>query len=102
MIPTARMPQPASRPPAGSLPTRALRYCEAATSAAGFGSYLFPPIGFSVQWDGHDIIWTYEGVGEWFPLGAVQFPGFSDTFDAHAPDVINGGAPRVRVALQES
>ena len=37
MIPTARMPQRADRSAAGSLPTRAFRYCEAATSAAAFG-----------------------------------------------------------------
>jgi hypothetical protein len=100
-IPTARLPQRADRSAAGSLPTRAFRYCEPATSAAGFGYYLFPPIGFSVQWDGHDIMWTYEGVGEWFPLSAVQFPGFSDIFDAQAPDEIKGFSPPFLGALQE-
>jgi hypothetical protein len=101
LIPTARMPQHADRSAAGSLPTRAFRYCEPAASAAGFGYYLFPPIGFSVQWDGHDIMWTYEGVGEWFPLGAVQFPGFSDIFDAHAPEEIKGFSPPFLGSLQE-
>jgi Family of unknown function (DUF6065) len=100
-IPAARLPQRADRSAAGSLPTRAFRYCEPATSAAGFGYYLFPPIGFSVQWDGHDIMWTYEGVGEWFPLSAVQFPGFSDIFDAQAPDEIKGFSPPFLGALQE-
>ena len=71
MIPTARMPQRADRSAAGSLPTRAFRYCEAATSAAAFGYYLFPPIGFSVQWDGYDIMWTFEGAGDWLPLNAA-------------------------------
>ena len=37
LIPTARMPQRADKSAAGSLPTRAFRYCEAATSAAAFG-----------------------------------------------------------------
>jgi hypothetical protein len=100
-ISTARLPQRADRSAAGSLPTRAFRYCEPATSAAGFGYYLFPPIGFSVQWDGHDVIWTYEGIGEWFPLNAVQFPGFSETFDAVAPDDIKGFSPPFLGALQE-
>jgi uncharacterized protein DUF6065 len=100
-IPTARLPQRADRSAAGSLPIRAFRYCEPATSAAAFGYYLFPPIGFAVQWDGHDVMWTYEGVGEWFPLGAVQFPGFSDTFDLHAPDDIKGFSPPFLGALQE-
>ena len=86
MIPTARMPQRADRSAAGSLPTRAFRYCEPATSAAAFGYYLFPPIGFSVQWDGHDIMWTFEGAGDWFPLNsAPEFPGYRDAFQRDRP-----------------
>lgn len=102
MVPTARLPQRADRSAAGSLPTRAFRYCEPATSASGFGYYMFPPIGFSVMWDGHDIIWTYEGVGEWFPLKSVQFPGFRDQFDTVAPDEIKEFSPPFLGALQES
>jgi hypothetical protein len=49
-IPTARLPQRADRSAAGSLPTRAFRYCEPATSASGDGYYIFPPISFSLQW----------------------------------------------------
>jgi hypothetical protein len=102
LIPSARMPQRADRSAAGSLPTRAFRYCEAATSAAAYGYYLFPPIGFSVQWDGHDIMWTFEGAGDWFPLNsAVQFPGFRDYFDANAPDEIKEFSPPFLGALQE-
>ena len=102
MIPTARMPQRADRSAAGSLPTRAFRYCEAATSAAAFGYYVFPPIGFSVQWDGHDIMWTFEGAGEWLPLrGAAQFPGYRDYFDSIAPDEIKEFSPPFIIALQE-
>ena len=101
-IPTARMPQRADRSAAGSLPTRAFRYCEPATTAAGFGYYLFPPIGFSVQWDGHDIMWTFEGAGDWFPLKSAQFPGFSDHFDSIAPAEIREFSPPFLGALQES
>lgn len=102
MVPNARLPQRADRSAAGSLPTRAFRYCEPATSASGFGYYMFPPIGFSVMWDGHDILWTYEGVGEWFPLKSVQFPGFRDQFEATAPDEIKEFSPPFLGALQES
>ncbi|HEY1410723.1 MAG TPA: DUF6065 family protein, partial [Rhodopila sp.] len=97
-----RMPQRADRSAAGSLPTRAFRYCEAATSAAAFGYYLFPPIGFSVQWDGHDIMWTFEGAAEWLPLrGAAQFPGYRDYFDGIAPSEIKEFSPPFLAALQE-
>lgn len=102
LVPNARLPQRADRSAAGSLPTRAFRYCEPATSASGFGYYMFPPIGFSVMWDGHDILWTYEGVGEWFPLKSVQFPGFRDQFEATAPDEIKDFSPPFLGALQES
>lgn len=101
LIPTARMPQRADRSAAGSLPTRAFRYCEPATSASGFGYYLFPPIGFSVRWDGYDIMWTFAGAGDWFPLTSAQFPDFSNQFDAAAPDEIKTFSPPFLGSLQE-
>ncbi|MGE4044413.1 MAG: DUF6065 family protein [Acetobacteraceae bacterium] len=101
LIPSARLPQRADRSAAGSLPTRAFRYCEPATSASSFGYYMFPPIGFSVQWDGHDIMWTFEGAGDWFPLKSAQFPGFREQFDAVAPDEIKEYSPPFLGALQE-
>lgn len=101
MVPTARLPQRADRSAAGSLPTRAFRYCEPATSASAFGYYMFPPIGFSVMWDGRDMVWTYEGIGDWLPLRAAQFPGFRDTFDAVAPAEIKEFSPPFIGALQE-
>jgi hypothetical protein len=102
MIPSARMPQRADRSAAGSLPTRAFRYCEPATTAAAFGYYVFPPIGFSVQWDGHDISWTFDGAGEWLPLSAsAQFPGYRDYFDSIAPEGIKEFSPPFLSRLQE-
>ena len=70
------------------MPTRAFRYCEPSTSASGFGYYIFPPINFSLQWDGHDIIWTFDGATEWMPLNSAQFPGFREHFDSVAPPEI--------------
>ncbi|HVZ09087.1 DUF6065 family protein [Rhodopila sp.] len=101
LVPNARLPQRADRSAAGSLPTRAFRYCEAATSAAGFGYYIFPPIGFSIQWDGHDMMWTFEGAGEWLPLTSAQFPGFRDYFAGIAPEEIKDFSPPFIGALQE-
>jgi hypothetical protein len=102
LIPNARLPQRADRSAAGSLPTRAFRYCEPATSASGYGYYIFPPIGFSLQWDGHDIIWTFDGAPDWMPLKSVQFPGFRDLFDSVAPKEIQEYAPPFLGALQEA
>ena len=102
LVPGARLPQRADRSAAGSLPTRAFRYCEPATSASAFGYYLFPPIGFSVQWDGHDMMWTWDGAGDWYPLKSVQFPGFREKFDAVAPSEMQEYSPPFLGALQES
>jgi len=100
-IPTARLPQRADRSAAGSLPTRAFRYCEPATSASGYGYYVFPPISFSLQWDGRDVMWTWEGAGTWLPLKSAQFPNFRDLFGQVAPEEIREYAPPFLGALQE-
>ena len=100
-VPTARLPQRADRSAAGSLPTRAFRYCEPSTSASGYGYYVFPPISFSLQWDGRDVMWTWEGAGTWLPLKSAQFPNFRDQFDAVAPEEIREYAPPFLGALQE-
>jgi len=100
-VPTARLPQRADRSAAGSLPTRAFRYCEPATSASGYGYYIFPPISFSLQWDGHEVMWTWEGAGSWLPLRSAQFPNFRDHFAGIAPAEIGEYAPPFLGALQE-
>jgi hypothetical protein len=64
------------------------------TSASAFGWYLFPPMNFSLMWDGGtDVIWTFEGADAWYPLKAVQFPGFAEQFDNVVPDKLRGYSP---------
>ncbi|MCK8784731.1 DUF6065 family protein [Roseomonas sp. NAR14] len=94
-------PQPADRSAAGTLPTRATRYCDAVTSAAGFGWHLFAPLDLSLLWDGEEIFWTYDELDDWLPLSAAQFPHFSDRFDAAAPPHLRGCAPPFLTALPE-
>jgi hypothetical protein len=101
LVPGCRVPQRADRSAAGTMPTRAFRYCEALTSASAFGWYLFPPIGFSLMWDGgSDVLWTYQGADAWFPLKVAQFPNFADHFDRVAPPEFKGfprrSSPRSR------
>ncbi len=100
-IPTARMPQRADRAAAGTLPTRAFRYCEPAVTASSFGYYVFPPMDFSLMWDGNEISWTFEGAGSWLPLKTAQFPGYVAHFDERAPEDIRGFSPPFLGALQE-
>jgi len=95
LVPTARPPRRADKAVGGVIPARALRYCEAITSASAFGWYVFLPVSFKVVWDGHDMLWTHEGVDEWLPLtrDGVQYPRFSEQFDEAAPPDIRGFSP---------
>jgi len=95
LVPGGMPPRRADKSVGGIIPARALRYCEAITSASAFGWYVFLPISFKVVWDGHDMLWTYPGVDEWLALtrDAVQYPGFSAQFDQSAPAEIRGFSP---------
>lgn len=77
----------------GTLPTRGFQYCEALRSASAFGWYAFPPIDFTLLWDGSEVLWTYQGAKAWYPLQSAQFPGFSKYFDSVAPKRLRGFAP---------
>lgn len=102
LIEQARPPQRADRSAAGTLPTRATRYCEAVTSATAFGWWAFPPTDLMLLWDGTDIFWQHEGVSDWLPLmPSAQFPGFAAKFNAAAPPVLKDCSPPFLTALPE-
>ncbi|WP_135466216.1 DUF6065 family protein [Crenalkalicoccus roseus] len=101
LIDAARPPERADRAALGSLPTRAFRYCDAVTTASGFGWYLSSPLDLDLLWDGTQIWWTCEGLTDWLPLGAAQFPHFAARFDAAAPERVKGWSPPFLTALQE-
>lgn len=102
LIQQARPPQRADRSGAGTLPTRAYRYCEAAASAAGFGWWVFPPLEISLLWDGSDIYWQYAEAAEWLPLmPSAQFPGFMAEFNSIAPPHLQDCSPPFLTALPE-
>jgi uncharacterized protein DUF6065 len=62
---------------------------------------VFPPIGFSLIWDGSDVVWTYDGADGWYPLKAAQYPGFAKYFDAVAPADFEGFSPQFLASLIE-
>ena len=90
LIPGAPDPRRADRSADGTLPTIAYRYCEAIASASAFGWYLYPPLNFSLIWDGTEIAWTYEGADGWYPLRGAQYPGFLESFAKIAPEICHG------------
>ena len=101
LIPGARMPQRADRSAGGTLPTRAFRYCEPVVTASAFGYYIFPPMNFSVIWDGHEISWIFDGAPDWMPLTNYQFPDFAEHFNERAPAEIRGYSPPFVSSMQE-
>lgn len=100
-VPGVRAPMRADASVLGTLPSRGFQYCEALRSASSFGWYVFPPIDFTLQWDGADIVWTYRGARAWYPLTSAQFPGFSAAFDRDAPKHLRGFAPPFLTAVPE-
>ncbi len=102
MIEQARPPQRADRSALGTLPTRAYRYCDAITSAAAYGWYVFSPMELRLIWDGADIFWHYAGAADWLPLQpSAQFPGQAARFDAAAPEALQGCSPPFLTSLLE-
>jgi len=86
-------PQRADRSAGGLIPTRAFRFCEPMTTASAFGWYIFPPMDFSILWDGNDMYWRYGDVESWYPLQAAQYPDFAAQFDNKCPENIKGFSP---------
>lgn len=102
LIDEARLPQRADRSAGGTLPVRAYRYCEAVTTASGFGWWIFPPTDLQLMWDGHDIFWQCTGWEDWLPLApAAQFPDFACRFNQSAPAVLTDCSPPFLTALPE-
>jgi len=100
-IPGCRAPIRADASVLGTLPSRGFQYCEALRSASSFGWYVFPPIDFTLQWDGSQILWTYRGAKAWYPLTSAQFPGYQTIFDRTAPKRLRGLSPPFLTAVPE-
>jgi hypothetical protein len=97
-----RTPIRADRSAMGTLPVRAVRYCEAVTSATAFGWWVFCPIDLEVLWDGTDVFWRCDVVPDWTPLQpSAQLPDYAEAFDRVAPEAMQGCAPPFLTALPE-
>src|SRR5438105_7832352 len=93
LIPGTPAPRRADRSADGTLPVNAYRDCQAIASASAFGWYIYPPLSFSLWWDGTEIAWTYEGADDWYALRGAQYPGFRESFEKVAPDDLGALAP---------
>jgi len=93
VLPTAQEPQRADRSAGGLIPTRAFRYCEPICTASAFGWYIFPPVAFTLMWDGTDTLWTFDEADGWYNLDYVHYPDFHDTFNAACPPEVADHIP---------
>lgn len=83
-----------------------MRFCEALTTATGYGYWVFPPIDLRLIWDGEQVAWSYGDDERWLPLSAtasqaVQFPGYAQEFDSTAPETLRGYSPPFVSAMPE-
>ena len=106
LIKQTRPPKRAERAAAGLLPARAMRYCDALTTATGYGYWIFPPMDIRLLWDGEQVFWSYGPDETWLPLSgtdssAVQFPYQAAAFDDMAPEFLRGYSPPFLTALPE-
>lgn len=102
LIETARPPQRADRSACGTLPMRAVRYCEAVTSATAFGWWAFAPMDLQLLWDGHEIFWNHSDADDWMPLlPSACHPSIDSAFARNAPADMADCAPPMLTALPE-
>jgi Family of unknown function (DUF6065) len=86
-------PRPAPRDAAGTLPMRAVRYCEAVTAACGFGWWLYPPVDALLLWDGRTVSYSLDGE-DYTPIDdTAPFPALGDRLAANAPKEIGTLTP---------
>lgn len=83
-----------------------MRYCDALTTATGYGYWLFPPLDMSLLWDGEKVFWTVDSADDWYDVtdtesGAVQFPDLAKHFDTAVPHEFRGYSPPFLTALPE-
>jgi hypothetical protein len=95
------MPRAARRDAGGSLPIRAVQYCEAVTSACAFGWWLYPPVEAFMIWDGHTIFYSFDGK-TFDPLDdTCEFPGMAESLASHLPTGMERLESPLFAALQE-
>ena len=102
LAPAGRLPRRADRSVGGTLPARAMRYCEPVSAASAFGWHFFVPCRFRLLWDGSEVFWQAPGMDGFAPLRSVHLPGFPEAFDAAVPDDVKGWAPPFLVASPQS
>ena len=90
LVEGGRVPCRADRSVGGTLPVRALRYCEPVAAASAFGWHVFLARRFQLLWDGCEVFWRLPGMDTFQPLRSVDYPGLAERFDEAAPAEARG------------
>jgi hypothetical protein len=69
----------------GEIPLRAYQHCEPFLAANRIGYLLYPPIDFSLVWNGAEIYVQIDGVDELLILDKLFLPDFADDWIENAP-----------------
>lgn len=75
------------------VPLRGRKFCGPLNAASSVGWYIFPPIDFYLNWDGHNFFALFDGLEDWTMIDRVYLPGYIDRFEAEAPEFAHPCAP---------
>ncbi|WP_349368721.1 DUF6065 family protein [Salinarimonas sp.] len=78
-------PTPATDDLAGEISSRAHRFCEPYLAANRAGWLLYPPLDFTLTWDGASIFAQLEGVEALLKLDRAFLPGCADHWEDRVP-----------------
>lgn len=68
----------------GTLPSRAMQYCEPVAAASRLGWYVFPPVSFSLLWTGNEVLFKIEEAADWVMLDRYFHPAFTEEYEKHS------------------
>lgn len=86
LYPDAPVPKRADATLGGAAFLRAYTHCEPFAAGSSFGWYVFPPVDFSLMWDGSVVSWKVSATDPWQVLDdAVALPGFGKQYVQKAP-----------------
>ena len=101
LYPGAKAPIPADPSAGGDTPIRAFRLCEPMIVASAAGQLVFPPINFSLQWDGVNVFVKLPIADEWILLNKIFLPDYVDFWHSFAPVEARESMPAFLEAFPE-
>ncbi|WP_367714304.1 DUF6065 family protein (plasmid) [Nitratireductor sp. GISD-1A_MAKvit] len=76
----------------GTIPARALQYCEGLTAAARQGWYVFPPVSFDLMWTGSEVVFRI-GEDDWTILDRYYLAEAVTSYVKIAPEEVHDCYP---------